>query len=150
MHFHTPPNSTRGSTPDSEDKVELGQTTGLSLRQDSPPALDSTASIRSPSRHKDKPLKRARSWSLDSLSDSSDDSGITEPVTPPPILRELCRFVKRARTDPKPYQRDAADALDSLFIDKKPCSKDPVSQVVLGRIYLCVFAHCLLSTFILG
>ncbi|KAG1890585.1 uncharacterized protein F5891DRAFT_1197967 [Suillus fuscotomentosus] len=127
MNFHTPPNSTRGSTPDSEDKDELRlHTTGLShrLKQDSPPALDSTTSSHSPSRHIDKSLKRARSRSLDSTYDSSDD-GITEPITPPPILRQLSRFVKRAKTDPKPYQRDVADAIDSLFLENKLCPDDP-------------------------
>ncbi|KAG1862961.1 hypothetical protein C8R48DRAFT_673094 [Suillus tomentosus] len=127
MNFHTPPNSTRGSTPDSEDKDELRlHTTGLShrLKQDSPPALDSTTSSHSPSRHIDKSLKCARSRSLDSTYDSSDD-GITEPITPSPILRQLSRFVKRAKTDPKPYQRDVADAIDSLFLENKLCPDDP-------------------------
>ncbi|KAG1723903.1 hypothetical protein EDD22DRAFT_853895 [Suillus occidentalis] len=128
MHFQTPPNSTRGSTPDSEDKDELRpHTTGLShrLKQDSPPVLGSTTSSHSPSRHIDKSLKRARSPSLDSTYDSSDD-GITEPITPPPILRELSRFVKRAKTDPKPYQRDVADAIDSLFLENRLRPDDPV------------------------
>lgn len=137
MHFHTPPNSTRGSTPDCEGKDELRQptTAGLShiLEQDSSPALDSTTPSRPASRNMHTTLKRARSRSLDSPYDSSDDD-ITEPITPPPILRQLSRFVKRAKMDPKPYQRDVADAVDSLFLDNQPCPDDSVTQVVLPEV----------------
>ncbi|KAG2108993.1 uncharacterized protein F5147DRAFT_773328 [Suillus discolor] len=130
MHFHTPPNSTRGSTPDYEGKDELRQhTAGLlhKLEQDSPPALNNMTPSRPPSRNVHTTLKHARSRSLDSTYDSSDD-GITEPITPPPILCQLSRFVKRAKTDPKPYQRDVADALGSLFLENQSCPDNSASQ----------------------
>lgn len=132
MHFHTPPNSTRGSTPDYEGKDELGQRTAALLRspeQDGLPALDSATPSRPASRNIHNTLKRARSRSLDSTYESSDD-GMTEPITPPPILRQLSRFVKRAKTDPKPYQRDVADALDSLFLENQSCPDDSVTVVL--------------------
>jgi hypothetical protein len=46
--------------------------------------------------------KRARSPSSDA---TSSDDGINEPVTPPPIIHELSRFVKRAKTHPGAYRR---------------------------------------------
>jgi len=146
MHFHTPPNSTRGSTPDYEVKDELRQrTANLShrLEQDSSPAVDSTTPSRSASRSMRNSMKRARSRSLDSTSDSSDD-GITEPITPPPILPQLSRFVKRAKTDPKPYQRDVADALDSLFLENQLYPDNSVSQVVLPETCLSMYIRILL------
>lgn len=46
--------------------------------------------------------KRARSPSSDA---TSSDDGINEPVTPPPIIHELSRFVKRAKANPNAYRR---------------------------------------------
>jgi len=146
MHFHTPPNSTRGSTPDCEGKDELGErTAGLShrLEQDSSSALDTMTPSRPASRNIHTTLKRARSRSLDSTNDSSDD-GMTEPITPPPILRQLSRFVKRAKMDPKPYQRDVADALDSLFLENQTCPDESVTQIVLPEVCLSMYIHALL------
>ncbi|KAG1762424.1 hypothetical protein EDD22DRAFT_847104 [Suillus occidentalis] len=129
MHFHTPPNSTRGSTPDDEVKDDLRHRTtrhSHGSEQDSPPALDSRTPCCSASRSIHSSMKRARSPSLDSTCDSSDDE-INEPVTPPPIIRQLSRFVKRAKTDPKPFQRDVADAVDCLFLENQLSPDDSVN-----------------------
>lgn len=50
--------------------------------------------------------RRARSLSLSDTSpyDSSDED-ISAPVTPPPIIRSLSRYVRSAKAQPKPYER---------------------------------------------
>ncbi|KAG1719867.1 hypothetical protein EDD22DRAFT_854784 [Suillus occidentalis] len=130
MHFQTPPNSTRGSTPEHEVQDGLTRRTGglpHKLKQDDAP-VDTMTRSRPASRTMSS--KRSRPRSLDSSGESSDDS-VIEPITPPPILRQLSRFVKRAKMDPKQYQRDVADVLDSLFIENQSCPDESVTQVVV-------------------
>ncbi|KAG2095314.1 uncharacterized protein F5147DRAFT_656961 [Suillus discolor] len=50
--------------------------------------------------------RRARSLYLsDTGPYDSSDEGINAPVTPPPIIRSLSRYVRSAKAQPKPYER---------------------------------------------
>ncbi|KAG1876132.1 hypothetical protein C8R48DRAFT_669327 [Suillus tomentosus] len=60
------------------------------------------------------PGQRSRSPSpLDFLSDSSDDD-ITAPITAPPILHDLARYVKSAKERPEPYKRTNPNIIERL------------------------------------
>lgn len=60
-------------------------------------------------------------------SDTSDSSdSINEPITPPPIINDLSRYVKRVKANPKPYRRGLTEFESPLF-DTYLCHDDSKS-----------------------
>ncbi|KAG2132821.1 hypothetical protein DEU56DRAFT_757312 [Suillus clintonianus] len=63
--------------------------------------------------HKHPPSSNIPSDSSDIPSDSSDDE-IIGPITPPPILRDLARYVKSVKARPEPYKRTNPNVIERL------------------------------------
>ncbi|KAG0708109.1 hypothetical protein DFH29DRAFT_994363 [Suillus ampliporus] len=59
-------------------------------------------------------IKRPRSPPSPDIPYSSDDD-IIRPITPPPILHELCTYSKRAKQRPKPYLRCSPNIIERLY-----------------------------------
>ncbi|KAG1839158.1 hypothetical protein F4604DRAFT_1940923 [Suillus subluteus] len=101
MSFHPPPpSSIRSPTP-------------------APTLTKTRGRLVSPS----KLAKRARSLSFSdtvTVFDSSDDD-INEPVTPPPIIHHLSRYVKRAKAKPGPYHQIGPSTFEHRFFDNQLC-----------------------------
>ncbi|KAG0700313.1 hypothetical protein DFH29DRAFT_1001203 [Suillus ampliporus] len=115
MPLHILSSSIRGPSQECDDKDEPSR-----CKADPPlntlepaPALDRTTG-RTCSRHVSQ-TKHTRSPS----SDETDDS-ILGPVTPPPIINHLARFVKRAKVNPKPYKHaDGSSTQDRRFFNNQ-------------------------------
>jgi hypothetical protein len=123
MPFHTPPSSpTRGSSPDYEDEDRPSRRTTREL--ESAPTLG-IMTTRSSSLVSRTSTKRKRPKSP--LSDTSDSSdSIIEPITPPPIIHDLSRYVKRVKANPKPYRRGLTE-FDGPLFDNNLCHDDSES-----------------------
>ncbi|KAG1903801.1 uncharacterized protein F5891DRAFT_977357 [Suillus fuscotomentosus] len=120
MSFHSPSHSSRGSSHECEGSD--GPSRHMTVDTHEPaPVLDMTTG-RTFSRHVPR-TKRARSPSSDET-----DSDINEPVTPPPIIHHLSRFVKHAKSNPKPYERNGSTRLERRFFNNQLRHKDSMSQ----------------------
>ncbi|KAG1790702.1 uncharacterized protein HD556DRAFT_1445984 [Suillus plorans] len=120
MSFHSPSHSSRGSSHECEGSD--GPSRRMTVDTHEPaPILDMTTG-RTFSRHVPR-TKRARSPSSDET-----DSDINEPVTPPPIIHHLSCFVKRAKSNPKPYERNGSTRLERRFFNNQLRHKDSMSQ----------------------
>ncbi|KAG1794644.1 uncharacterized protein HD556DRAFT_1308002 [Suillus plorans] len=120
MSIHNPSYSSRGSSHECEGSD--GPSRRMTVDTHEPaPVLDMTTG-RTFSRHVPR-TKHARSPSSDET-----DSDINEPVTPPPIIHHLSRFVKRAKSNPKPYKRNGSARSERRFFNNQLCHNDSMSQ----------------------
>lgn len=120
MSFHSPSHSSRGSSHECEGSD--GPSRRMTVDTHEPaPILDMTTG-RTFSRHVLR-TNRARSPSSDET-----DSNINEPVTPPPIIHHLSRFVKRAKSNSKPYERNGSTRLERRFFNNQLHHKDSMGQ----------------------
>ncbi|KAG1849718.1 hypothetical protein F4604DRAFT_1934733 [Suillus subluteus] len=82
---------------------------------------------------------RARSLSLSDTGpyDSSDDD-INAPVTPPPIIRSLSRYVHLAKVQRNPYERHDPSTLQRRFAASQlsPIDSRTVSDIQKGKVLL--------------
>ncbi|KAG1789967.1 uncharacterized protein HD556DRAFT_1446542 [Suillus plorans] len=114
MPFHVSPSLTRGSSQECEYKDEPSQCETdppLGILEPSPALVRTIGKTRS--RHISQ-AKRARSPS----SDETDD-GILRPITPPPIINDLARFVKRAKLSPTLRIKDSSNTQDRRFFNNQ-------------------------------
>jgi hypothetical protein len=125
--YNSPPSSTcGGSNPDYEFR---GCTNDLSL--------DELESVRAPTPDtgttrnvsQNQRTERARSQSFSDTTHDSSDDDIHDPVTPPPILNRLSRYVKCAKANPKPYQRDDPNIFVSRLFDNQLSHNDSMGSV---------------------
>ncbi|KIK36863.1 hypothetical protein CY34DRAFT_109362 [Suillus luteus UH-Slu-Lm8-n1] len=113
---------TSWSSPDYEDQDRPSRRFTREL--DSAPTLGMTT-CRSSSLVSRTSTKRKRAKSP--FSDTSDSSdSIIEPITPPPIIHDLSRYVKRVKANPKPYRRGLTK-FDSPLFDNHLCLDDSES-----------------------
>ncbi|KAG2101830.1 uncharacterized protein F5147DRAFT_655155 [Suillus discolor] len=114
MPFHVPPSLTRGSSQECEYKDEPSQCETdppLGILEPSPTLVRTIGKTRS--QHISQ-AKRARLPS----SDKTDDS-ILRPITPPPIINDLARFVKRAKLSPMLRIKDSSNTQDRRFFNNQ-------------------------------
>lgn len=127
MFLHSPPNSTRGSSYECENC----DVSSHCMTVDAPelaPASDIHLTGRAPSRH----VTWAKRWK--SSSSDETDSDINEPVTPPPIIHHLSRFVKHTKSNPKPYKRDMSITSEHHFFNNQLRHNGSMNQTHVQRV----------------
>ncbi|KAG1780461.1 hypothetical protein EV702DRAFT_1077652 [Suillus placidus] len=122
MSFHSSPSSIRGSSYDSDEPSRC-----MTVDTPEPAPASDMMTGRAHSRHVSR-TKRPRSPSSDKT-----DSDINEPVTAPPIIHHLSRFVKHAKSNPKPYKRDGSTTSERRFFNNQLRHNGSMSQTNAQR-----------------